>query len=108
MLVATDIAARGIDVKDISLVVNYDVPNSPEDYIHRIGRTGRAGKSGVAITFATPDQHDEIRGIEKLLQAQIPLSDLSDGGFSAVPPKPSRSGSGRSKHKFRRKRARTS
>jgi len=74
VLVATDIAARGIDVKDISVVLNYDVPENPEDYIHRIGRTGRAGASGLAVTFASPDQHRDIRDIEKLLGTTITLS----------------------------------
>ena len=74
VLVATDIAARGIDVKDISLVVNFDVPEKAEDYIHRIGRTGRAGASGLAITLATPEQHADVRDIEKLLRKELPLS----------------------------------
>jgi ATP-dependent RNA helicase RhlE len=72
VLVATDIAARGIDVKDIALVINYDVPDSPEDYVHRIGRTGRAGASGQAITMATPEQSGSIREIEKLMRATLP------------------------------------
>ncbi len=88
VLVATDIAARGIDVKNIGMVLNFDVPNSPEDYVHRIGRTGRAGQSGIAVTIATPDQHEEVRGIEKFIKAQIPMSDRSEGGFAAVQPKP--------------------
>ncbi|MBX3112238.1 MAG: DEAD/DEAH box helicase [Fimbriimonadaceae bacterium] len=74
VLVATDIAARGIDVKDIALVVNYDVPDNPEDYVHRIGRTGRAGAEGKAVTFALPDQHADVRGIEKAMDARLPLS----------------------------------
>lgn len=77
VLVATDIAARGIDVKDIALVINYDVPANPEDYVHRIGRTGRAGASGKAIMLATPDQHRDVRDIEKLIQAELPLSPMS-------------------------------
>jgi len=67
ILVATDIAARGIDVKQISLVINFDLPDQPEDYIHRIGRTGRAGETGRAITIATPDQVTEVRRIERLI-----------------------------------------
>lgn len=74
VLVATDIAARGIDVKEIALVVNYDVPENPEDYIHRIGRTGRAGAGGRAITFAQPDQHSDVRDIERLMKAELPLA----------------------------------
>jgi ATP-dependent RNA helicase RhlE len=85
ILVATDIAARGIDVKEISLVVNYDVPEKPEDYVHRIGRTGRAGANGKAITIATPDQHRDIRDIERLLNRKLPLSQSS----TASVPRPS-------------------
>jgi ATP-dependent RNA helicase RhlE len=84
VLVATDIAARGIDVKDIEVVINYDVPDNPEDYIHRIGRTGRAGASGRAITMATPDQHSDIRGIEKLLRMELLLSPRSHGPVQRV------------------------
>lgn len=75
ILVATDIAARGIDVKGISLVVNYDLPETPEDYVHRIGRTGRAGAKGRAITLALPEQTANVRQIEKLLGASLELSD---------------------------------
>ena len=55
MLISTDVAARGLDIDDLSLVVNYDLPDDPEAYVHRIGRTGRVEKSGVAITFCDPD-----------------------------------------------------
>ncbi len=74
ILVATDIASRGIDVKGIELVVNYDLPDDPEQYVHRIGRTGRAGQSGHAISLATPDQGKDVRTIEKLIRKAIPLS----------------------------------
>ncbi len=74
VLVATDIAARGIDVKEISLVVNYDIPENPEDYVHRIGRTGRAGASGHAITFVMPDQHRDVRDIERLMKVELQVS----------------------------------
>lgn len=77
VLVATDIAARGIDVKEIALVINYDVPENPADYVHRIGRTGRAGKKGRAIMLATPEQHGDVRDIEKLLRTKLPLSPRS-------------------------------
>jgi len=71
ILVATDIAARGIDVKGIELVINYELPDDSENYVHRIGRTGRAGREGRAITFAMPAEGGIIRGIEKLLKTQL-------------------------------------
>ena len=74
ILVATDIAARGIDVKDIELVINYDLPDEIGNYVHRIGRTGRAGKRGHAIAFATPDQRSDVREIERFMCAAIPVS----------------------------------
>ena len=76
VLVATDIAARGIDVTNIELVVNYDLPESPEDYVHRIGRTGRASKTGHAISFATPNQKFAVRMIERLIKKKLPVSKL--------------------------------
>ncbi|MCX5782633.1 MAG: DEAD/DEAH box helicase [Elusimicrobia bacterium] len=75
ILVATDIAARGIDVKGIELVINYDLPDDPGNYVHRIGRTGRAGQVGHAISLATPDQGRDVRSIEKLLRKTIPLAE---------------------------------
>ena len=74
ILVATDIAARGIDVTGIELVINFDLPDDPENYVHRIGRTGRAGRAGHAITFATPEQGHDVRSIEKVMRATIPLA----------------------------------
>ncbi|MFH0771599.1 MAG: DEAD/DEAH box helicase [Candidatus Omnitrophota bacterium] len=74
VLVATDIAARGIDVRGIELVVNYDLPDDAQNYIHRIGRTGRAGNKGHAISFATPDQGCDVRNIEKLIRTSLPLA----------------------------------
>jgi superfamily II DNA/RNA helicase len=71
ILVASDVAARGLDIKDVSHVFNYDVPWHPDDYIHRIGRTGRAGKTGIAITLATPADAEAIEAIEKLTGMQI-------------------------------------
>ncbi len=75
VLVATDIAARGIDVVGIELVLNYDLPDDTENYVHRIGRTGRAGHEGHAISFAMPDQRNEVREIEELIRTAIPISD---------------------------------
>ncbi len=76
VLIATDIAARGIDVTGIELVVNFDLPDQPEDYVHRIGRTGRAGLSGKAISFATPDQGKDVRQIERLARVYLPVTKL--------------------------------
>jgi ATP-dependent RNA helicase RhlE len=76
VLIATDIAARGIDVTGIELVVNFDLPEAPADYVHRIGRTGRAEHTGHAISFATPDQKFDVRSIERLIKKQLPISPL--------------------------------
>src|SRR3989344_4578547 len=74
ILVATDIAARGIDVKNIALVLNFDLPDNTQDYVHRIGRTGRAGEEGRAISFAMPDQKRDVRDIERLIRKEIPVT----------------------------------
>ncbi|MFH1889149.1 MAG: DEAD/DEAH box helicase [Candidatus Omnitrophota bacterium] len=74
VLVATDIASRGIDVAGIELVINYDLPEDAENYVHRIGRTARAGHKGHAISFATPDQSRDVRDIEKLIRSTLPVS----------------------------------
>ena len=74
VLVASDVAARGLDIKGVSHVVNYDVPHHAEDYVHRIGRTGRAGNTGVAITLATDDDAEKIAEVEKLIGQPIPRS----------------------------------
>ena len=76
MLVATDVAARGLDVADVSHVINFDVPIIIEDYVHRIGRTGRAYKSGEAITFCAESEEFYIKKIEKLMRQSIPVADL--------------------------------
>ena len=73
VLVATDIAARGLDISELSHVINYDVPNEPENYVHRIGRTGRAGHGGVAITFCQADEVPYLRRIEKLIDKTVPV-----------------------------------
>ncbi len=75
VLVATDIAARGIDVIGIELVINYDLPEDAENYVHRIGRTGRAGHEGHAISIATPDQAFEVRSIERLIKTALPVAE---------------------------------
>jgi ATP-dependent RNA helicase RhlE len=72
VLVATDIAARGLDIDQLPHVVNYELPNVPEDYVHRIGRTGRAGKEGQAVSLVCVDEHDYLRDIERLLKRDIP------------------------------------
>jgi ATP-dependent RNA helicase RhlE len=81
VMVATDVAARGLDIDDLPLVVNYEMPYVPEDYIHRIGRTGRAGATGEAISFCAPDEEKLLAEIERLLKRRIPVA-LPDG-FSA-------------------------
>lgn len=73
VLVASDIASRGLDIEDVSHVFNYDLPDIAEVYVHRIGRTGRAGASGRAISFCSRDQYDELRGIQRLLGREIPV-----------------------------------
>ncbi|MCX5686813.1 MAG: DEAD/DEAH box helicase, partial [Candidatus Omnitrophica bacterium] len=91
VLVATDIAARGIDVTGIELVINYDLPEDSENYVHRIGRTGRAGHEGRAISFATPDQEFDVRSIEKLIKTALPVSEhpeLPRETFSGKPAQP--------------------
>ena len=78
VLIATDIASRGIDVAGIELVVNFDLPSSSDDYVHRIGRTARAGAKGHAITFALPSEQYEIRAIERLIRKNLPISKLPE------------------------------
>jgi superfamily II DNA/RNA helicase len=81
ILVASDVAARGLDVKGVSHVINFDVPWQPDDYIHRIGRTGRAGMTGIAITLATREDGEAVGRIEKLIGHKIPraTASLTDG-----------------------------
>jgi ATP-dependent RNA helicase RhlE len=78
VLVATDIASRGIDVRGIELVVNFDLPSSSEDYVHRIGRTARGDAAGHAISFAMPDQAREVRDIEYLIRQELPITKLPE------------------------------
>ncbi|MCM1352528.1 MAG: DEAD/DEAH box helicase, partial [Alistipes senegalensis] len=79
ILVATDIVSRGIDIEDIGLVINYDVPRDPEDYIHRIGRTARAAATGSAITFVSTEDQGRFHRIEKLIEREIRKADLPEG-----------------------------
>ncbi|ERJ12205.1 DEAD/DEAH box helicase [Haloplasma contractile] len=81
-LVATDVAARGIDIDDISLVINYDLPREKESYVHRIGRTGRIGREGKAITFVTRNERESLKDIEQYIERSIPVKDRP--GISAV------------------------
>lgn len=76
ILVATDVAARGLDINDIELVLNFDLPDNSEDYVHRIGRTARAGKKGKAVSFASSDQYREIQKIERLIQKNLPVRNI--------------------------------
>ncbi|HEX8263272.1 MAG TPA: DEAD/DEAH box helicase, partial [Allosphingosinicella sp.] len=84
ILVASDVAARGLDIKDVSHVFNYDVPWHPDDYIHRIGRTGRAGKTGIAITLATAADAEAIEAIEKLTGAKIQPVEATNSSSQAA------------------------
>ncbi len=91
VLVATDIAARGIDVSDLSLVINYNLPNVPETYVHRIGRTGRAAASGIALSFCESEEKALLRDIQKLIDQRIPVVGdhpfEDDGKEAPAPPK---------------------
>jgi ATP-dependent RNA helicase RhlE len=71
VLVATDVASRGLDIEGLPQVINFDVPHSPEDYVHRIGRTGRAGMAGEAISLVAPDDQEKLAAIEKLIKRKI-------------------------------------
>ncbi len=84
VLVATDVAARGLDIDEVSHVVNYDMPNVPETYVHRIGRTGRAGAAGIALSFCDHDEREHLREIEKLLRKKTPVCD-DHPEYPAVP-----------------------
>jgi ATP-dependent RNA helicase RhlE len=84
-LVATDIAARGIDVNDVSHVINYELPNVPEAYVHRIGRTARKGKDGIAISFCADDERNLLKDIQKATRQTIPTFDRrNDKGLAAA------------------------
>ncbi|MCP3666990.1 MAG: ATP-dependent RNA helicase RhlE [Gammaproteobacteria bacterium] len=115
VLVATDIAARGLDIDQLPHVVNFELPNVPEDYVHRIGRTGRAGNEGEAISLVCVDEHKLLRDIERLLKSEIPKVVLEeyepDPSIKAEPIQNGRNGKGRSqprKHTEGRSRHRPS
>jgi ATP-dependent RNA helicase RhlE len=88
VLVATDVASRGLDIEGLPQVINFDVPHSPEDYVHRIGRTGRAGLTGEAISLVSPQDHDAIAAIERLIKKRIDrvLVPSFEGGGTSVAP----------------------
>ena len=100
VLVATDIAARGLDIQQLPHVVNYELPNVPEDYVHRIGRTGRAGNGGEAVSLVCVDEHKLLRDIERLLKREIPKlvvdGYVPDPDIQAEPIQTGRNGKGRS------------
>ncbi|HRW75854.1 MAG TPA: DEAD/DEAH box helicase, partial [Saprospiraceae bacterium] len=96
ILVATDVLSRGIDIKDINLVINFDVPGDAEDYVHRIGRTARADTTGVAITFINPDDMRKFARIEQLIEREIVKSPLPEELGEAPVWNPRSSGGGRS------------
>ncbi|WP_419571866.1 DEAD/DEAH box helicase [Rheinheimera sp.] len=99
VLVATDVAARGIDIAQLPYVVNYELPRSPADYVHRIGRTGRAGKSGLAVSLISADEQSQLKQVEKLIGLKLPVKDFKPAPLSAElqaiasaprPPRPGR------------------
>ena len=98
MLVATDIAARGLDIDQLPHVVNYELPQVPEDYVHRIGRTGRAGSEGEALSLVCVDEHKLLKGIERLLKNPLPSEVVAgfapDPAIKAEPIENGRSGGG--------------
>jgi len=101
VLVATDIAARGIDINQLATVINFDLPHVPEDYVHRIGRTGRAGLSGVAISLVTNEDKKQLRDIERLIKNPIPVADIAEFDLPARP-QVSEEPSGRSESRYSR------
>jgi len=90
-LVATEVAARGLDIKELPQVVNYELPNVPEDYVHRIGRTARAGGTGRAVSLVSPDENSLLKDIERMLRKSLPVTALPEFPISASPPLPARS-----------------
>ena len=107
VLVATDVAARGIDIDGVTHVINYDMPVEPESYVHRIGRTGRAGADGIAISFCTADEHPELRAIEKLIGQRLRIEN-PDARFESADPSPTREGGSRKTNRGGRTNSRRS
>jgi ATP-dependent RNA helicase RhlE len=83
VLVATDVAARGLDIESLPVVVNFEIPYDPEDYVHRIGRTGRAGKEGIAISLVSFEEEEQLKGINRLLKRDLPVRQVR--GFEVDP-----------------------
>ena len=94
VLVATDIASRGIDIDDVTHVFNYELPHEPESYVHRIGRTARNGMQGIAISLCSPDERSQLRSIERLIKQSIPVVGSSAESVADVPPEGERSSGG--------------
>lgn len=104
VLVATDIAARGIDIQKLKYVINYDIPNEPESYVHRIGRSGRAGEEGIAISFCEPEENAYVRDIEKLIKQKLKM--VEDNPFPQTEkPMTEKEKKAFNKEKMERKRA---
>ncbi len=105
ILVATDIAARGIDVPGVSHVINFELPNEPESYVHRIGRTARAGAEGIALSFCDPSERAYLKAIERLMRVNVEVSDhhLSQSSDEVQPPRPKRKSPARPAPKRRRR-----
>jgi ATP-dependent RNA helicase RhlE len=95
VLVATDVAARGLDIPDVKHVYNYELPNVPDAYVHRIGRTARAGKDGMAIAFCAPDEMEELKAIQKTMGKKIPIASGRPWEAIADPDAPKGRGNGR-------------
>jgi superfamily II DNA/RNA helicase len=106
ILVASDVAARGLDVKGVSHVFNFDTPWHPDDYVHRIGRTGRAGATGRAFTFVAPEDAEAIENVEKLTGGPIPLFEIAGGDGEEREDRPARSEKPRSERAPREDRPR--
>jgi ATP-dependent RNA helicase RhlE len=106
VLVATDLAARGIDVDGITHVINYDMPYEPESYVHRIGRTGRAGAEGTALSFCDASERPQLRAIEKLIRYTIHIDRNHQFHKEAAPQRVATPSNGRGRSRGRRPRRR--